>query len=1078
MRDPLRALQAIVSRQVFARGEHYWLEDRVIELETDGASNRYVAQVDGTHWEPYEVHLELHPKGWRGHCDCPADDPCKHFVAAALEIIETEQASHVDSPAETLDADRRAAQAAMTQWAKAHAKPTEASPVRTRKATERKGPNKRLEFVLDLVHRLEGAEVMVVPHEVSLRKDGSAGRHKPYASGRRYGMRTRDPAWLSPDDAILLYRLELTAETTRDRNGATLPRTAAGTRLLWDLVQTGRCHFRAIGPRRLTAGAARRCEPTWIPDDVGTQALSLVSADDDHAALHLLPLVPPHYLDETTGTCGPADTGLADTALEAFAAAPVVPAAGSRELAPAFRAALRRHGLPTPTPIDVAVIEQPAFVPAVWATYVDDTIVVQLAFEYDGHRIAAGDPEKIARVREGDRLHILPREPVLERAARLRLGGQGWFPLDSAESMFGTDARGPDPQRVATLLQLRGEGWHVELDADLGGTTVPIEAWTVDVTPTEDAGWFDLALGIDVEGERIDLLPILMRAIASGELTRDRLRLPTPLRVDIGQGRAVEVPTDRLEEILGTVGELLDTRGDGVRLHALSLEAIAQWSWTDAKLRRRLAALAPALRRGKPPRVRPPKGLQATLRDYQHDGLDWLQLLRTADAGGVLADDMGLGKTVQALTHVLVEKLAGRLRDPALVVAPRSVLRNWEREAARFTPALRTAVYHGPDRAAVLTEPVDLIVTTYALLTRDAALRERPWHVVVLDEAQAIKNPKAKVTRAAAELSANQRLCMTGTPVENHLGELWSIMSFAMPGLLGDWRTFSSAYRRPIEKEDCAQTMQALSRRLAPFMLRRTKADVLSELPPKTEVTRHAVLSAAERDLYESIRLTMEQRVREAMSVRGLARSQIVVLDALLKLRQVCCDGRLTDLAAARRLRSGAKLDLLMELLDQLVSEGRGVLVFSQFTSMLALITERLHAHGIEHMKITGRTAKRQPIIDRFQAGEFPVLLVSLKAGGTGLNLTAADTVIHYDPWWNPAVESQATDRAHRIGQTRPVTVYRLVCEGTVEERMLDLQGRKRELASAVQAGAEGRSAGGLSLQPEDIESLLAPLSR
>ena len=385
-------------------------------------------------------------------------------------------------------------------------------------------------------------------------------------------------------------------------------------------------------------------------------------------------------------------------------------------------------------------------------------------------------------------------------------------------------------------------------------------------------------------------------------------------------------------------------------------------------------------------------------------------------------------------------------------------------------------MYHGAGRAALLDEPLDLVVTTFALLHRDPALTEQPWAAVILDEAQAIKNPTTAVAAAARRLQAKQRLCLTGTPMENHIGDLWSLFAFVSPGLLGTKKVFDAAYRRPIEGGDFDR-LAALSARIAPFMLRRTKSQVLAELPPKTEQVLSIPMAQAQRDLYESVRLTMEKRVREALAAKGLARSQIVVLDALLKLRQTCCHPKLVKVAAAKKARNhSAKTARLLQLLDELKEAGRRVLVFSQFTSMLDLLRPLLDERGIRHQSITGRTRNRQEVVEAFQVGEYDVLLISLKAGGTALTLTAADTVIHYDPWWNPAVEAQATDRAHRIGQTRPVTVMKLVCEGSVEERVLQLQARKATLTRALQQGAERRSEGGLALDAEDVAMMLAPM--
>jgi SNF2 family DNA or RNA helicase len=465
------------------------------------------------------------------------------------------------------------------------------------------------------------------------------------------------------------------------------------------------------------------------------------------------------------------------------------------------------------------------------------------------------------------------------------------------------------------------------------------------------------------------------------------------------------------------------------------------------------------------------------LRPYQQAGLDWLQFLRAFDLGGLLADDMGLGKTVQTLAHVLVEKRAGRLDRPCLVVCPTSVVPNWCAEAARLAPELRVLSLHGSDRAARFGEipGSDLVVTTYALLPRDAdRLLPIAWHIAVLDESQAIKNVAAKATQLVCRLDARHRLCLTGTPVENHLGELWSQFAFLMPGLLGDAKRFARVFRNPIEKRQNGDRRAVLAARVKPFLLRRTKAVVAADLPAKSEIPIPLELAGPQRDLYETVRLAMHRKVREEVAAKGFARSQIVVLDALLKLRQVCCDPRLVKLAAARGVSASVKLAHLLETLPPLIEAGRRILLFSQFTAMLDLIKPQLAQVGIDFVELRGDTADRAGPVARFQTGKVPLFLISLRAGGTGLNLTAADTVIHYDPWWNPAVEDQATDRAHRIGQKKAVFVYKMVTQGTVEERMIALQERKRALACAI---GEARDPAGPLLDTTDIERLFAPLS-
>jgi SNF2 family DNA or RNA helicase len=373
----------------------------------------------------------------------------------------------------------------------------------------------------------------------------------------------------------------------------------------------------------------------------------------------------------------------------------------------------------------------------------------------------------------------------------------------------------------------------------------------------------------------------------------------------------------------------------------------------------------------------------------------------------------------------------------------------------------------------------DVVLTGYPqLLLDEEFLCSCDFALVVLDEAQMIKNPRTRAAQVARALRAEQRLCLTGTPLENHLGELWSLLDFVQPGLLGEERQFQRWYRTPIEKEGNAKRATALSRRIAPFMLRRTKDAVATELPDKTQIVERLVLEERQRDFYDAIRLAMHTRVQEAIEQQGLARSHLTILDALLKLRQACCDPRLVDAALplgpdmpARRSIPSAKLQWLSTVLPQLAAEGRRALLFSQFTGMLSLIESAVREAGLDYCLLTGATRERDVQVARFQSGAVPLFLISLKAGGTGLNLTAADTVIHYDPWWNPAVEAQATDRAHRIGQRQPVFVYKLIAQDTVEEKILTLQAKKHELASALYAEAMPIS----QLSGAELMELLAP---
>jgi SNF2 family DNA or RNA helicase len=619
-----------------------------------------------------------------------------------------------------------------------------------------------------------------------------------------------------------------------------------------------------------------------------------------------------------------------------------------------------------------------------------------------------------------------------------------------------------------------------------------VEQWYGEIEAQDGQAWFHTSLGVQVAGERINLLPALVALLQQFPklFRQDRLRELDPqqqLIVPLEDGRMLPVPVSRVRNILDTLFELyqedvLDERGQ-VRLSRIQLARLAELEegepssrmhWTGAAEQR---ALAERLRGIECiPEVVPPADLNTRLRGYQRQGLAWLQFLREHGLAGVLADDMGLGKTVQTLAHLLLEKAHGRMDRPSLVVAPTSLMVNWRREAARFAPGLRVLTLHGTQRREYFDAiaDYDLVLTTYPLLTRDQeVLLQQPYYFLILDEAQVIKNPKTHASRLVRQLDARYRLCLTGTPLENHLGELWSLFDFLLPGLLGDAKQFRRVLRNPIEKQGDEEASRRLAQRIRPFMLRRTKQEVVSELPPKTEIVRGVELEGAQRDLYESIRLAMHERVRRAVADQGLGRSHIVVLDALLKLRQVCCDPRLLKLDSAGKVKRSAKLEMLMQLLPEMIEEGRRVLLFSQFTGMLKLIEDTVREAGVGYVKLTGRTRDRASPVERFQGGEAPLFLISLKAGGVGLNLTAADTVIHYDPWWNPAVERQATDRAHRIGQDNPVFVYKLITMGTVEEKIQAMQARKQALADSLFNRSGGMQA---SWTDADLDVLFEPL--
>ncbi|MEM9863850.1 MAG: DEAD/DEAH box helicase, partial [Myxococcota bacterium] len=475
------------------------------------------------------------------------------------------------------------------------------------------------------------------------------------------------------------------------------------------------------------------------------------------------------------------------------------------------------------------------------------------------------------------------------------------------------------------------------------------------------------------------------------------------------------------------------------------------------------------------PNVAKPRNIKATLRPYQKKGFNWLAFIHDLGSGGILADDMGLGKTLQTITLLTWAKSQAKKRKLSLVVAPTSVVPNWQREFTKFAPTMKTVVWQGPNRHDKEKElaKADVMFTSYALIRRDEEfLKGLDLRYIVLDEAQHIKNPASHTAKAAKGLNSERRLALTGTPIENRLSELWSIFDFASPGLLGDLKSFEEKVARPIDRGH-EETAARLRGTIQPFVLRRLKTDVADDLPPKIEQERIVTMSDEQAALYQQTLKEVRKSVLSEVEKKGVSKSQIQILAALTRLRQVACDPRLMKLKNTDYTpQDSGKLEALRELIGSAAEGGHRVLVFSQFVTMLGLIRDALEEDGHKYEYLDGSTKDRIERVDRFNEDEsITVFLISLKAGGTGLNLTGADTVVHFDPWWNPAVEDQATDRAHRIGQKKNVNVYRLIAEGSVEEKILELSAKKRALMENV-LSTEGSPLKGLT--KKDVDSLFS----
>lgn len=683
-----------------------------------------------------------------------------------------------------------------------------------------------------------------------------------------------------------------------------------------------------------------------------------------------------------------------------------------------------------------------------------------LEFDYGDWRVAAAEP--VAGRYLTETRCYLRRDPEAERAAAQLLPPLG-FRHHGAFAV--SPGWGLPPSRLPKAARALVEaGWRVEAE---GKRFRRSGAHRLAVSTTVSSGidWFELRGEVDYDGARAQL-PALLEALRKGETM-----------VALDDGSFGMLPEEWLRSLGGLAG-LGQAEGDHVRFRAsqaglldalLAIEPQSSCDAAFARARQQLAGFAGVAAAKQPP------GFRGELRDYQRLGLGWLLFLRRFGLGGCLADDMGVGKTAQALA-LLEKRRTARGADapagPALIVAPRSLIFNWKQEAARFTPRLRLLDYTGSARAHEFSAH-DAVLTTYGTLRREILrLKAIEFDTIVLDEAQAIKNAATENAKAARLLRGQQRLALSGTPVENHIGELWSLFEFLNPGMLGT----AAAFQHINQTEDGAesvpakQTLQHIARALRPLILRRTKRQVASELPEKTEQTLMCGMKPPQRRLYDELRAHYRHALLGRVARMGMAKSRIQILEALLRLRQAACHPGMVD--PRRRAEPSAKLDTLIEQLREVIEEDHKALVFSQFTSMLEIVRDRLDRGSMAYEYLDGRTRNRQARVERFQTDPAcKLFLISLKAGGLGLNLTAADYVFLLDPWWNPAVEAQAVDRAHRIGQTRQVFAYRLIARDSIEEKILALQDSKRDLAAALIGGGNSLMR---DLRREDLEALLS----
>jgi len=1092
-----------------------------ILVDVDSASFAFFT-VTGSYAYEVEINFTTNDRLYT-FCDCPDEEKCKHIAAA----LYTLQRHIIENRPKSEDAKITKPVLSVGSWLE---NLTQSASVDSEEDAEDEFPPSYKDRVIYLLGQEDDYDNLGLhAYKGRLQKDGSfkITAHSVRTDYQDYNK----PKFITSSDLGLLSQISLASGRVYGSSSLYMD-SSMFVNILLDCISTGRVilkqsgsvHDRSTTYIPVGLGEERTLSPSW--KSIANNALkpSILIDPEPDELIHCTPKI---YIDRSRNTVGKIIQTHPDAFLKEWLLGPAIPQTEldnvqrlikkSSEITTSDKPESPRKEklstaipqLPTqsiltdltPTPqfdIERTDASSPAIL--LQNSPVANVLIGSLSFNYGEYSIPAEPFADTFTVSTAKDITTIHRNKALENILLQQLEHAPTLKLSKAfekelvnepyndSVLFSEIDSSNTHQWVAYISsevpKLEATGWTVNI-GKLDYTLLDYDSFFEVISQNElKTEWFRFDLGVEHNGEKFSLIPALANAIASGMYESydfdaaggDLIAIPVDKK-----NTFINFPAKRFKLILDKVQDIFQhINGDG-EIHIPHLRAATLVDDLDLEKSNQtlteLAALGARLKDIKGlPKTRVPKNLNAELRDYQLEGFRWLQFLARYKLHGVLADDMGLGKTIQALTHILAEKNGKRNKGlPTLVVAPTSVIPNWRTESAKFTPSLRVLLLHGSERHLHFSQIKnhDIVITSYALLQRDEAIHtKQQYHIAILDESQYIKNAATKTTKVAYKLKANHRICLSGTPMENHLGELWSTFNFLMPGLLQSNKEFTSTFRRPIERHADTAKQISLNRRVGPLLLRRTKDVVAKELPPKTIIPHHISLTQEQTDLYESVRASMDKRVREAISAQGLSKSQIIILDALLKLRQICCHPQLLKLKEAQKIESSAKLDYLTNLLGTLIEEGRRILIFSQFTTMLGMIEKHLIKEKIAFTKITGATRDRQTPVEKFQSGEIPVFLISLKAGGTGLNLTAADTVIHYDPWWNPAAENQATDRAYRIGQDKPVFVHKLICQGTIEEHIQELQEKKAKLVESLLAGSTNK----LSLTTETLNGLLAPI--
>ena len=1088
-----RGLRRLLGARTFLRGLDY--EKRKVVEEVGVNEATATGRVKGSDPEPYEVTIRLGGEGITSHCTCPAfqktGQHCKHVAALLITV-------------------RNQARAALPRREPQQQSAQQPSTNNAANSAQNQPGDSKSSRRRDRRRRAQQQQHVVPP--------GFSPPPSPDASARATGL----GAWLAPEGTPRPQNLEFRVHVRQGGLTVTVLDTEARVPLLpsvalnWQaLTPTADraalrvlCRFESGNPRHpavdirgedaaelLPLLKDRRVllEPALMQLRFGNEALKarfdleMVGADTIVAKCTFerpgdgrrfaltsggwFEGAPGWHIDINEGVARPIDHRVSPAALRRLLRSPTI-AEPANELINLIVQGLPRVAgeigaeLPDLSQVADVIDLAPTFRLRAGGGITEAQVYLKAAYrdlEVEVRADGISPPIMVLPPVEGQKRATCIRTDIAgQQDAVQRLLDLGLLPDESGEVFIAAGQKAIQfwSDGVAQLP----EDWDLYVPEELVGTTVRANPVTMNARVSSGVDWLAVKVIYESDGVGVDR-DELVRCLREGKKY-----------VRLSDNTYAEIDPDKVQAMIDREIELLSAAGKNGKVplsQAGRIQELLEHA-TDVNvapgakaLFERLAGID-EIKAAKKPRT-----LKAVLRPYQEQGLSWLRFIHEIGSGGVLADDMGLGKTVQTIALLLSlkqEKKEQPLR--ALIVAPTSVVPNWIREIERFGPALTTALWHGAGRKDQMDEleSANVIITSYALLRRDIdLLKKLDLDYAILDEAQNIKNPMSATAAAARDLGAKRRLALTGTPIENRLSEIWSIFDFVSPGLLGPLNKFEERYAKPIDQGDSKAAVR-LRATIHPFILRRTKLEVAKDLPPKIEIDKVVDLPPDQRAIYVQVLREVRAQVLGEVERVGVAKSQLHILAGLTKLRQAACDPRLLGLPRQFSHDDSGKLAALRELVEEVDSGGHKVLIFSQFVSMLKLVKEALDEDKIRYEYLDGSTVDRSERIDNFQNDPtIPVFLISLKAGGSGLNLTAADTVIHFDPWWNPAVEDQASDRAHRIGQKKVVTVYRLVAAGTIEEKILQLKQKKKDLVSVVLTEDSG---GAKKLTKDDIDDL------